>query len=575
MPLKLKLNTGKGANNSQDSTPSTATPAASAAATTATPSSGGGLKLKLSVSQPRTPATEHAAATTAEPAAAKKSGVKIKTVGGAPSKKRAADDDTLSPAAKRLAKSNPTRKFSLKGPLAQFTTATDATTSPKLHLHHRRKSTQPNLRALNVKRPPPPRLPGHGYDSEDSEAETDPAIQQTFILRMEPGEDCDYIRSAIANGKIGLPASEGPAEVSLRFVEKDFRRAVVNVRGRKYAAVLVDLPCIVETMKSWDRRGWWKVADLNQMLLVLGRCETDDEAKTYPLPAKGGMLDEKTMQYAHGLTPPMRWVRKRRFRKRLSYKSVANVEEEVERLMKEDEAVEEAGGTVHLDFNDRENGRRSESYRQDEQGSESEAVETVEQGDTYQQDLYSDDAEGEVDMEEGEDGEVDIADLEDNLQAMFDEDHAAAAASTPQASVQDLLTDSPKPLADQAGSYAAVENAMQITDSPAAVSTPAGDTEASSASSDEDEDESSDEDAPDIVDEDALARAAERNQQLEEVADLERELNMQKTKIQNTKNQILKSKAEAQLKTLEQDLRVKRVAVFGNDHGQDEDGEGD
>jgi TATA-binding protein-associated factor Taf7 len=33
----------------------------------------------------------------------------------------------------------------------------------------------------------------------------------------------------------------------------------------------VDLPCIVEGMKSWDRRGWYKSADICQMLLVLGR----------------------------------------------------------------------------------------------------------------------------------------------------------------------------------------------------------------------------------------------------------------------------------------------------------------
>jgi transcription initiation factor TFIID subunit 7 len=31
-------------------------------------------------------------------------------------------------------------------------------------------------------------------------------------------------------------------------------------------------------MKSWDRRGWYKSADICQMLLVLGRVNSDQEA---------------------------------------------------------------------------------------------------------------------------------------------------------------------------------------------------------------------------------------------------------------------------------------------------------
>lgn len=564
----LKLNTSRAAT--QDGAGAPPTPAGGNVSAAATPGSGGGFKLKHSASQPPTPAFEQAPGASATPTQApakkgsKAAGDKGKSAakGGtaaAGSKKRAANDD-ISPAPKRPAKNAHERKFSLKiGPkAATFAAASGADEAPQSNSGQRislgrRKSTQPKLRGINVKRPPPPRLPGQGYDSEDSDAEDDPAIQQAFVLRMEPGEDCDYVREAIKNGKIGLPSNEGGADVSLKFIEKDFRRAVLSVRNKKYAAVLVDLPCIVESMKSWDKKGWWKVADISQMLLVLGRCSTDEEAKNYALPAR--VVDKETLQYAHGLTPPMHWVRKRRFRKRLSYKTIANVEEEVERLLKEDEQVENVGGSVDIRLVERAELERDQS--QDEEG---DAVETVENGEEYEE--YDD---------EDEEGD---ADLEGNLQAMFDEDHANASASEA-GPVTELVTESPRPLADQVASYNAIENAMHASDSPATEQTPIDAPETTTQdeqSSDEDEDDaSSDEDSPDVLDEDAAAKAAERNQQLEEVADLEREVAAQQMKADNMKNMLLKERALAQLKTLREDLRVKRMAVFGDE----EDEEGD
>jgi transcription initiation factor TFIID subunit 7 len=40
--------------------------------------------------------------------------------------------------------------------------------------------------------------------------------------------------------------------VSLEF--KALRKAVLNIRGRLYAAVLVDLPCIIEASKTFDMK---------------------------------------------------------------------------------------------------------------------------------------------------------------------------------------------------------------------------------------------------------------------------------------------------------------------------------
>jgi len=38
---------------------------------------------------------------------------------------------------------------------------------------------------------------GFGYDSEASDREEDPAIEEQIILRCKPGEDADYIRECL------------------------------------------------------------------------------------------------------------------------------------------------------------------------------------------------------------------------------------------------------------------------------------------------------------------------------------------------------------------------------------------
>jgi hypothetical protein len=48
---------------------------------------------------------------------------------------------------------------------------------------------------------------------------------------------------------------------------KALRKAVHNLRGRLYAAVLVDLPCIIEASKTLDMKNIIKTADVSQMLL--------------------------------------------------------------------------------------------------------------------------------------------------------------------------------------------------------------------------------------------------------------------------------------------------------------------
>ena len=366
---------------------------------------------------------------------------------------------------------------------------------------------------------------------------------------MQPGEDCDYVRDAIANNKIGLdPVREGGAEVSLRFLDKDCRRATVTVgRTRNvYAAVLVDLPCIVETMKSWDKKGWWKVADISQMLLVLGRCNSDEEARNYVLPRE---VDKSNFQYAHGLTPPMHWVRKRRFRKRLNYKTIANVEEEVERLLREDEETERAGGEVTSEYVERARWER-DGQGEDEEVESEPAIETVERVEEYEE--YGEEEEDE-----------DVAGLEGDLQAMFDQEHSAPASAL-EGMVVVTETESPAALTESA----AVEGEDSFMDSPAAeVSTPGAQETTEQSSSDEDEEEDDDSEEEE-VDEDALAQAAIQAQQAKEVEDLQTTVQAQRQKVAAISNQLLKARAQKQLEGLEEDLRMKRIE-FGIGEGED------
>ena len=70
-------------------------------------------------------------------------------------------------------------------------------------------------------------------------------------------------------------------------------------KGKVYPAKLVDLPCIIESQKTFDRVAYYKSGDISQMLLVHRPEETP--------PAD---------QMSSGITPPTAFIRDKRFRKR-------------------------------------------------------------------------------------------------------------------------------------------------------------------------------------------------------------------------------------------------------------------
>ena len=388
----------------------------------------------------------------------------------------------------------------------------------------------------------PERPLGVGYDSEASDREDDPTIDEDLILRMAPGEDCEYLRQAITSGTLGLERKRGGADVRMRFLTKDSRRAVVTVRGHHYAAILVDLPCVIEAMKSWNKKDFYKSADVCQMLLVLGGVKTEEEAVHFPLPTKGrGELDEQTWQWAHGVTPPMRWARRRRFRKRISTRVVEEDEMEVERLLQEDEECDPGTSTYrHIDLDDLDR-----------------AQEDAETGDEVDDD---DDADGDLDDGYGVDGSpLAPVDEERDAQPENDEDLEAHFMREMEKAERE----------GQDASVAALAPATPSLDAAAAAPTPPG-VQSSADDNSSDMDDESDEDADDdgrvsAPDDDALEQQQDRQRMREEIADLEAAIAREEQRLKTTGNAILKQKIGRTILGLRGDLEVKMGSSGGGE----------
>ncbi|KOS14850.1 transcription initiation factor tfiid 55 kda subunit [Malassezia pachydermatis] len=170
-------------------------------------------------------------------------------------------------------------------------------------------------------------------DSEDDETGEGMAFEEQLILRVPdgPGEngELDELRRIIRRrGEYN--------DVWFKF--KDSRRAVFHIGKQLYAAKLVDLPCIVESHKTLDNKQIFKIADISQMLLIERPIAHESEAIASTSATKNASNDEYI--YPHGITPPMTWARKRRFRKRIHNQSIDTVEKEVEGLLNDDKRAE-------------------------------------------------------------------------------------------------------------------------------------------------------------------------------------------------------------------------------------------
>ncbi|KAL4885225.1 TAFII55 protein conserved region-domain-containing protein [Aspergillus karnatakaensis] len=389
-------------------------------------------------------------------------------------------------------------------------------------------SKKPGLQSIRIKNKGlvPNRPVGVGYDSEASDTEIDPAIEEQFILRMLPGDDCEYLRRAIAERRFDK------GEFCFKPLTREGRRSVLKIRDKQYAAVLVDLPCIIEGMKSWDRRGWYKSADICQMLLVLGPVATESEALNYPLPTELQTADDKTLQYPHGLAPPLRWVRKRRFRDRVSTRTIEQVEKAVEDLIAQDEA---AIGQPRYELVDKTSLDRAEGL--------------VQTGDYDGYDEYDDeqDAEGEMEME-------DMGMFEDFEDTLAAEMEAALAAGADGATIEAV---------EEPADSGVYQAGTPMATKP---STPAPDAGADT-SGDESDGSNGEEGTPDDeLDDEQLEQQRLVQQSREEIAELEALIRTETAKWEMQKNMILKGKLARRIQDLKTEVALKKVSIGEGDN---------
>eukprot|EP00794_Sanderia_malayensis_P008079 gene8079-8944_t len=124
----------------------------------------------------------------------------------------------------------------------------------------------------------------------------------------------------------------------------DNRTGTVKYHGKTFSAKLFNLPCVAETWKTLDRKSFWKTADIGQVLVCKDFGDSDESSSEEEEDVKNGdpfkkhQQGQKKFQYPHGLTPPLKNARKRRFRKtaKKKYIEAPEIEKEVKRLLRAD-----------------------------------------------------------------------------------------------------------------------------------------------------------------------------------------------------------------------------------------------
>ncbi|CAD6185852.1 unnamed protein product [Caenorhabditis auriculariae] len=123
-----------------------------------------------------------------------------------------------------------------------------------------------------------------------------------LILRV-PTDCVDRVNRLI---KDGYPKEE----FGIQFANGDMRNAQIRLGNLILSAKIYDLPCTTEVFKTLDHKNIYKVADLSQIVIC-----SHDVQRPQDQDQKQKKRTKKQWQYPHGLTPPMKSARRRRFRK--------------------------------------------------------------------------------------------------------------------------------------------------------------------------------------------------------------------------------------------------------------------
>lgn len=157
-------------------------------------------------------------------------------------------------------------------------------------------------------------------------------LESQFIMRL-PEEPAKALRDVLKSGE----------NIKNRLtiqMDNDMRHGEVRFDHWLLHSKIVDLPTIVESLKTIDRKSVYKSADICQMMICkdeLDPTSTEEESPTKNKKKDPFKVDKKFL-WPHGVTPPTKNVRKRRFRKTLKKKSAEapEIEKEVKRLLRAD-----------------------------------------------------------------------------------------------------------------------------------------------------------------------------------------------------------------------------------------------
>lgn len=138
-------------------------------------------------------------------------------------------------------------------------------------------------------------------------------MEEQFILRVPPSVTERIERLLNENA-----SSSEDGALDLSFSE-DGRSGTFVIGNESFPASLLDLPAVVESYKTYDDNVLIKTADIGQIIIV------NEEGDPAP----------EGVEYRHGITPPMRDARRRRFRREpdLNPELVQRVEKDLLNIM--------------------------------------------------------------------------------------------------------------------------------------------------------------------------------------------------------------------------------------------------
>ncbi|RZC48860.1 hypothetical protein C5167_017291 [Papaver somniferum] len=152
-------------------------------------------------------------------------------------------------------------------------------------------------------------------------------MEEQFILRVPPSV-AEKIE-LLFNENSASTSEDKASSLDISFLE-DGRTGTFAIGDERFPASLLDLPGVVESYKTYDDTNLVKTADIGQIIMV----------------REEGDHSPDGVEYRHGLTPPMRDARRRRFRREpdLNPELVQRVEKDLLNIMAVFSHVEQEDG---------------------------------------------------------------------------------------------------------------------------------------------------------------------------------------------------------------------------------------